>query len=111
MSDYPELPPELGVTDPEVLADLPELWRAVCEELLDEKFKTRTHLNRKTYEVGCHGPLCTKANRDFVYRMSERDKITRHRARRFDTALLFFYVTAERRIDEEKSRLIERIVS
>lgn len=93
---YPELPPELGVTDPEILTELPRIWREVCTEILDQKFKTRSHLNRKTYEVGCRGPLCTKANRDHFYRLSTAEHITKHKARRFDTVLLFFMVEAGR---------------
>jgi len=99
---YPTLPPELGITDPDILSELPQLWRDVCREILDEDFKTRSHLHRKTYEVGCHGPLCTKANRDFANRLSTSEYRRWHPARRFDVPLLFFMVEAQRLFSIEK---------
>lgn len=100
---YPELPPELGITDPEILTELPRIWREVCTEILDQDFKTRSHLNRKTYEVGCRGPLCTKANRDFADRLRTSDHLLRkHRIRKFDVPLLFFMVEAQKLFSIEK---------
>ena len=111
MNEYPELPPELGITDPEILTELPELWREVCEELLVPMWRRRSHLHRKTYESGCRGPLCRKANRDFVYRTSEEEFIPRNKARRFDTVLMFFMVEAQHRIEEEEARMLEKILA
>ena len=36
----------------------------VREELEDERYSGRSHYSRATYALGCHGPLCTKAERD-----------------------------------------------
>lgn len=36
----------------------------VREELEDEEYATRKHYSRATYALGCHGPLCRKAERD-----------------------------------------------
>ena len=43
------------------LEDLPDDIR---EELLDPEFTSRSHYSRSTYALGCHGPLCRKAERD-----------------------------------------------
>lgn len=37
-------------------------------EIADERFATRTHGKRATYDVGCRGPLCRKALRDAARR-------------------------------------------
>ncbi len=40
-------------------------WPAdVIEELEDPEFSTRKHYSRATYALGCHGPLCGKAEKD-----------------------------------------------
>lgn len=44
-----------------MLHELPEDIRA---ELEDPEFITRKHYSRATYALGCHGPLCRKAERD-----------------------------------------------
>jgi hypothetical protein len=36
----------------------------VRTELADTKFIGRKHYSRGTYALGCHGPLCKKAERD-----------------------------------------------
>lgn len=38
--------------------------RDIVEELNDEKFISRQHYSRATYALGCHGPLCRRAERD-----------------------------------------------
>lgn len=44
-----------------MLENLPDDVRA---ELEDEDYATRKHYSRATYALGCHGPLCRKAERD-----------------------------------------------
>jgi hypothetical protein len=36
----------------------------VLAELMDENFPNNKHYSTKTYNIGCRGPLCTKAKRD-----------------------------------------------
>lgn len=36
----------------------------VLDELDDPEYATRSHYSRSTYALGCHGPLCTRAERD-----------------------------------------------
>lgn len=36
----------------------------VKAELEDPEYATRKHYSRATYALGCHGPLCRKAERD-----------------------------------------------
>lgn len=50
-------------------AELPEDIRA---ELEDEEYITRKHYSRSTYALGCHGPLCQKAERDRGRRRNEQ---------------------------------------
>ena len=64
-------------------------------ELSDPAYVTRTHHRRKLYSLGCHGPLCTKANRDRDrerYRKAHSAYGTRRnkRASEFDDLILDF---------------------
>lgn len=43
---------------------LDDLPADVLDEIQDEEYINRTHGRRSTYAVGCHGPLCRKAERD-----------------------------------------------
>lgn len=36
----------------------------IREELEDPEYSSRQHYSRATYALGCHGPLCRKAERD-----------------------------------------------
>ncbi len=63
-----------------MLTDLPEVIKFelmrgenidIYEELTDPRFAHRLHHSRKTYTDGCHGPLCTKAERDQGRKRSE----------------------------------------
>lgn len=44
-----------------MLADIP---KDIQDELADPKYSTRKHYSRATYALGCHGPLCRKAEKD-----------------------------------------------
>ena len=44
--------------------DLNELAPDVAAELADPHFLTRTHGKKATYQAGCRGPLCRKAERE-----------------------------------------------
>lgn len=41
------------------------LIRAIEKELANPKHSHRVHGRRWTYNAGCRGPLCRKANRDY----------------------------------------------
>ena len=43
---------------------LEQLPADVRKELSDVEYSTRRHYSRATYALGCHGPLCRKAERD-----------------------------------------------
>ena len=43
---------------------LEELPDDVREELSHPDYASRSHYSRSTYALGCHGPLCRKAERD-----------------------------------------------
>lgn len=60
---YPVLPSALSdhLLDNQ---DLSDLWRELIVEILDADYQSRTHGNRRTYDVGCHGPMCSKAVRE-----------------------------------------------
>lgn len=58
------------LTNMEKLLDLPEL-ADVFLELHDSRYVTRLHGSRSTYAIGCHGPLCKKAERDRGRRRNE----------------------------------------
>lgn len=46
----------------------------LVNELTDPDFTGRKHYSRSTYKDGCHGPLCTKSERDRAAKKRERLK-------------------------------------
>lgn len=64
------------------MTDMDQLERDTADELADEEFTNRKHYSRSTYKDGCHGPLCTKAERDKAarrYKVRRPDKDTKER--------------------------------
>lgn len=57
---HPDLPE--GVFD-EWDVDLDQLWLDIMQELLAPEFLTRNHMSHRTYDNGCRGPACKRANR------------------------------------------------
>lgn len=118
MNSYPDIPVELmpdGIGEKEALhplvfeRDMEKLWSDICFELTDTQFTRRTHHNRKTYQVGCHGPLCLKANRDWAYRRASVGAPPATEARKYDLLILFFGEQAKKRIAEQEAAMMERI--
>ena len=83
--------------------DLKQVWSEVVHELADRKFRGRSHHNRKTYEHGCLGPLCRKANRDYMRRRTTPNK----KYQQLDPILVFFFEEARAQLaaDEEAAPL------
>lgn len=105
---YPTLPEAITLSEDSKF-DLDDIWRDICEELTDPKFKNRSHHNRKTYTVGCGGPLCRKAARDYMRRRASTQ--ARREFVLLDPILLFFFEEAKRRIAEQESQLLNRLTS
>lgn len=55
-----------------MLLDRTDLPLEVRQELEDPRFINRTHYKRNTYDAGCSGPLCRKANREWMRIISMR---------------------------------------
>lgn len=51
-----------------------DLITQLVNELTDPAFAGRKHYSRSTYKDGCHGPLCTKSERDRAAKKRERLK-------------------------------------
>ncbi len=49
-----------------------DLVTLLVNELTDPEFEGRKHYSRSTYKDGCHGPLCTKSERDRAAKKRER---------------------------------------
>lgn len=102
---FPKLPENMNSSQ----LNLDRIWHDVCEELTDPEFKNRSHHNRKTYTVGCGGPLCRKAARDYMRRRAS--STARAEYVRLDPVLLFFFEEAKRRIAEQEAQILLRLTS
>lgn len=101
---HPPLPKEFQQS---TKFNLNEIWAAVCQELADTDFQSRSHHNRRTYDAGCYGPLCRKAVRDHSRKRtgsSPRDEF-----RELDPILMYFFSEAQRRIREHMEDLLNSI--
>jgi hypothetical protein len=86
----------------EILA-LPEMADVVTE-LSDPKFASRRHNSRATYALGCHGPLCGKAERDRgrsrnAKKATEAGRSYREGYRKYDRDALLDYIAEWHKYD------------
>lgn len=75
------------------------LWKAVCEEFFDTEYVPRSHHSIGTYNKGCRGPLCRKANREHPRRASGESTVGQLRYQRiFDPVLEYFHTVLKYRV-------------
>jgi len=104
----PGLPDEL--IDCDMLDDeLSELWNDLIHELLDESYIGRRHENRRTYDAGCHGPLCRKATREHGRRRASTKPSERYQT--IDAILEFWYPIAAQRIIEVRASILRELTA
>lgn len=103
---YPQLPANL--TPPANLEiDLDELWNGICTELVHNDYFNRTHGNRRTYDAGCHGPVCGKSAR--VHARRRTSTVPSERYRYIDPIIDWWYEVARSRLDAARTALLEQI--
>ena len=104
---YPELPEQLmpGI-DTDI--ELDELWNAICAEICDIRFLTRTH-NKRTYDQGCRGPLCGMGMRIHGRRRSATGISEKYAE--LDPIIQYFGHIAVTRLIQAQNELFERIQS
>ena len=103
---YPELAAQL-IPDSELEIDLEALWKTLCKEILDRKYVSRTHGNRRTYDAGCRGPACAKASREHVRRRTGNRPSTYYAAH--DAIVAYWYPVALARVDELYRNLVDSL--
>lgn len=108
---YPTIPYDLLCNDELMKSvDLESVWRDVCEELTDPPYRNRSHHNPKTYNVGCRGPLCRKAIRDYM----RRDRVnssTQSRYALVNPLLMFYMKEALAQIAAHEAQVLEKLIS
>ena len=94
------------------MLDYPE---DVLEELNDPRFATRMHYSRSTYAMGCHGPLCRRAERDRERKRTEaralaagREYIPNMTAREVERDALLNRIIGVHLMQHEEKRLRRR---
>jgi hypothetical protein len=85
------------------------VWQAVCRELVDPDYKNRSHHNPKTYNVGCRGPLCRKAIRDYAGRRGNTS--TKSRYALVNPLLMFYMQEAQDQIAAHEAQTLEKLIS
>ncbi len=75
-----------------------DLITQLVDELCDPRFEGRKHYSRSTYKDGCHGPLCTKSERDRAAKKRERQNPHRRTVPRAE-ALVWLDVQLDRVIN------------
>ena len=88
-----------------------ELWDEVLNEMLDGTFTNRQHHNSSTYDSGCRGILCRKANRDHPRRKPTHDQshLYTREERIFDPVLEYFHVVAKHRVKIARMELLQEL--
>lgn len=87
-----------------------ELWRQVMEELKSAPYRTRSHHNVGTYNQGCRGPLCRKANREHPRRKTPEVSLSQLREERiYDPVLEYFHVVMRHRIRSAQNEILRGV--
>lgn len=88
---------------------LSELWAQICEELSETKYLGRSH-NAGTYERGCHGPVCRKANREHTRRKATAGVLIHAQDDRiYDPVVEFFYTVLKYRIRAAQQEILKEL--
>lgn len=106
MSDYPPLPESFDGKLTHV--ELEELWGTLLKELANPLWFNRKHHNRRTYDAGCQGPMCTKAVREYARRRNRTNPSERYA--KIDAVLEFWFPEANRIVLELKHKMLTDIV-
>lgn len=105
---WPEVPfdvTEHGLSDEE----LAELWHALIVELLNTELSGRTHHNRRTYDAGCRGPLCSKSTREYARRRNATAPNEKYRY--IDPILDYWYPVAMQRIHNARESILRELTA
>jgi len=89
--------------------DLAELWHKMIAELLNAEYSGRTHENRRTYNAGCKGPLCTKAAREHTRRRMDGAPSLKYAY--IDRILDAWKPIAQARISNAQQKLLEELTA
>lgn len=114
-TSVPEIPISifsLSLEDPDLTYTLrcAELWHEICAELMEPKYKSRSHHNVGTYDQGCHGPLCRKAHREHPRRRSPSGVLMQVQEERiYDPVLEYFHTVMKHRIRKHQTQLLKEI--
>lgn len=107
----PSIPAELS-RDGMTPQSLDTLWVMLIHELTYPKYRYKEHHSRITYDSGCRGPLCQKAQRDYGWQRHKGSEPPPENGKRlYDEVLMFFWEKAVSFIEQEEARLVERLIS
>jgi len=87
-----------------------ELWQEVIEEVMEEEYSGRQHHNTGTYNQGCRGPLCRKANREHPRRNTTAPTPLQLRDERvYDPVLEYFNVIIRHRVRTAQQTILKEL--
>ena len=87
-----------------------EAWEQVLAEVMDQEYIRRSHHNVGTYDQGCRGPLCRKAQREHPRRKSPAGVTTQLREERiYDPVIEYFHVVVKHRIRTAQQELLKEL--
>lgn len=115
--DYalPEIPQEifsLAGDEPDLSyhTTCAELWAEILTEVCDPEYRSRSHHNVGTYDVGCRGPLCRKALREHPKRRSPSGVLVQVRDDRvYDPVLEYYHTILKYRIRKYQQLILKEI--
>jgi hypothetical protein len=89
--------------------ELAKLWHDIVVELLDEKYANRTHGNRRTYDAGCHKPLCSKGLREHARRRNNTSPNEKYKY--VDAIIEYYWPIAVDRIESVRATMLDQLIS
>lgn len=105
---YPTLPDGLTADQANGLEiSLGHLWLSICEEVCDIEYVNRTHGSRRTYDAGCHGPKCSKGQREHGRRRTSTNPSEKYKY--LDPVIDAWYALAADRYAVARASMLETV--
>lgn len=86
-----------------------QIWQHIYEELIAPEHQGRSHHNVGTYDKGCRGPLCTKANREHPRRKVAVTPLQLRQERIYDPVMEYFHTVIKYRIRNAQQDIIQQL--
>lgn len=115
--DMPDIPEAIWLLSVSGLQDIPGdhdqmcsiLWQECWDEMMTAEYLQRAHHNNGTYDAGCRGPLCRKAQREHPKRRGTQAVNILQADRVYDPILEYFHTVIRYRVRSAQQAILKEV--